>query len=100
MDDILCQLQEHHDADIECDQLLRDIQRQQIEMATHIHQIRAQQIDYIERTKLNMGDLIEEMAGLRVGVDGLHEYVQHVGVSHPQYGQGRHDGRGRGRGRF
>lgn len=62
-------------------------------MVTHIHQIQAQQIYYIERTKLNMWDLIEEITGLRARLDGLREYVQHVGVPHPKYGRGRHDGR-------
>lgn len=44
-------------------------------MATHIHQIQGQQIDYIERTELKMGDLIEEITGLWARLDGLREYV-------------------------
>lgn len=64
-------------------------------MATN-DQIIEKQLDFVERTEHNMGDLIEHMNGVHMEVLDMREYMQHV--RHPVYGRGgigRHRGRGR-----
>ncbi|KAI5430277.1 hypothetical protein KIW84_034746 [Lathyrus oleraceus] len=96
LDDVLSELRHRNDADVDCDVLLRHIQRQQEEMRVTIDQIRETQLDFVERTKLNMGDLIEQMTVVHLEVEGMREYMQHV--PNPAFGRGgfaRHRGRGR-----
>ncbi|KAI5428537.1 hypothetical protein KIW84_033501 [Lathyrus oleraceus] len=52
--------------------------RQQEEMRVSVDQIRQTQLDFIERTELNMDDLIENMNGVHMEVAGMREYIQHV----------------------
>ncbi|KAI5427382.1 hypothetical protein KIW84_032703 [Lathyrus oleraceus] len=51
------------------------IQRQQEEMRVTIDQIRETQLDFVERTELNMGDLIEQLTGVHLEVEGMREYM-------------------------
>ncbi|KAI5439610.1 hypothetical protein KIW84_025118 [Lathyrus oleraceus] len=86
LDDILSELRHHNDVDADCDVLLRNIQRQQDEMMISINQIRETQLDFVERTELNMGDLTEQMNKVHMEVSGMREYIQHV--PHPAFGKG------------
>ncbi|KAI5428991.1 hypothetical protein KIW84_033840 [Lathyrus oleraceus] len=77
LDDILSELRHQNDVDVERD-------------------TRETQLDFVERTKLNMGDLTEQMNGVRMEVSDMREYMQHV--PQPEYGRsgiGRHRGRDR-----
>lgn len=75
LDDILIELRHQNDIDAECDVLLRSIQRQQEEMRVTIDQIRENQLDFFERTELNMGDLTMHMNEVRMEVSYMREYV-------------------------
>ncbi|KAI5413961.1 hypothetical protein KIW84_058203 [Lathyrus oleraceus] len=59
LDDILSELKHRNDVDADRDVLLRSIHRQKEEMRITIDQIRETQLDFVERTELNMGDLTE-----------------------------------------
>ncbi|KAI5444134.1 hypothetical protein KIW84_012664 [Lathyrus oleraceus] len=96
LDDILSELRHQNDIDVESDVLFKSIQRKQEEMRVTIDQIRENQLDFVERTKLNMGDLIEKMNEVRREVSDMREYMQHV--PHLVYGRSgirRHRGRDR-----
>lgn len=80
LDDVLCKLRYCNDANAERNQLLRNIQRHQVDMMAQIQQIQDQQHDYILRTEHNITGLIEEMEGMHVGTEDLLEYMQHVGI--------------------
>ncbi|KAI5431095.1 hypothetical protein KIW84_035309 [Lathyrus oleraceus] len=53
--------------------VIRNIQRQQEEMRFTIDQIRQTQVDFMERTELNMADLIENMNGMHMEVACMRE---------------------------
>jgi hypothetical protein len=78
LDYILSELRDRNDINVERNVLLRSIQRQQEEIRATIDQIREPQLDFVERTKLNMGDLTEQMNGVRMEVSDMREYIQHV----------------------
>ncbi|KAI5387281.1 hypothetical protein KIW84_073426 [Lathyrus oleraceus] len=80
------ELRHQNDANTEHDVLLRHIQRQQKKIRVTIDQIRETQLDFVERTELNMGDLTEQMAGVHLEVAGMREYMQHV--PNPAFGRG------------
>ncbi|KAI5436345.1 hypothetical protein KIW84_022717 [Lathyrus oleraceus] len=52
------------------DVLLRNIQRQKEEMKVTIDQIRETQLDFVNKTDINMGDLIEQMNEMLMEVSG------------------------------
>ncbi|KAI5420407.1 hypothetical protein KIW84_044266 [Lathyrus oleraceus] len=71
-------------------------QRQHEKMRVSIDQIRQTHLDFVERTELNIADLIENMNGVHMKVSGMREYMQHV--PNPTFGRGgfaRHSGRDR-----
>lgn len=74
LDDILSELRHRKDRDM----ILRSTQRQHEEMRATIYQIRETQLDFVERTKLNMGDLTEQINKVRMEVSDMREYMQHV----------------------
>lgn len=78
LDDILSQLRHQNDVDEDCGVLLRSIQRQQKEIRVTIDQIRETQLDFVERTELNMGDLTEKMNRMCMEVSDMREYMQQV----------------------
>lgn len=78
LDDVLSELRHWNDAEADHDVLLRNIQMQQAEIRVSIDQIRQTQLDFVERTKLNTADLIENMNGVHMEVVGMREYMQHV----------------------
>lgn len=47
-------------------------------MRVFIDQIRQTQLDFVERTELNIADLIENMNGVHMEVAGMKEYMKHV----------------------
>lgn len=55
-------------------------------MRVTIDQIRETQLDFVERTELNMDGLIENMNGVHVEVAGMREYTQHV--AYPAFDRG------------
>lgn len=94
LDDILRELRHHNDTDVDRDVLLRHIQRQQEEIRVTIDRIRVTQLDFVERTKLNMGDLTEKMTRVHLEVAGMREYMQHVSnTTFVRGGFARHRGR-------
>lgn len=78
LDDILSELRHQNNVDMDRDVLLMSIQRQHEEMSVTINHIRETQLDFVERTKLNMGELAEQMNRVRVEVSDMREYMQHV----------------------
>ncbi|KAI5436546.1 hypothetical protein KIW84_022878 [Lathyrus oleraceus] len=68
------------------DLLLRNIHWQWEEIRVSIDQIRQTQLDFVERTELNMGDLIENMNEVHMEVAGMREYMQHM--PNPAFGRG------------
>ena len=61
-----------------------------------INQIKETLLDFVDRTELNMGDLIENMNGVHMEVAGMREYMQHV--PNPAFDRGgfaQHRGRDR-----
>ena len=62
-----------------------------------IHQIHQDQHDYNDKNNKRMSGMIDQMTTLTVCVDGLQEYIHHVGMPHHYLGNGVH-GRARGRG--
>ncbi|KAI5402897.1 hypothetical protein KIW84_050480 [Lathyrus oleraceus] len=85
LDDVLSELRHQNDANADCDVLLRHIQRQQEEIRVTIDQIRETHLDFVERTKLQMGDLIEQMTRVHLEVACMREYMQHV--PNPAFGR-------------
>lgn len=86
LDDVLSELRHRNDTEVDRDVLLRNIQRQQKEMRVSIDQIRHTQLNFVERTELNMVYLVENMNGVHMEVAGMREYMQHV--PNPAFGRG------------
>lgn len=86
LDDILSELRHRNDVDADRDILLRNIQMQHEEIRVTIDQITETQLDFVERTEINAGDLTEQMNIVLMEVAGMREYMQHV--PHPAFGIG------------
>lgn len=55
-------------------------------MRVSIDQIRQTQLDFVERTDLHIANLIDNMNGVHMEVEGMREYMQHV--PNPDFNRG------------
>lgn len=77
LDEVLSELRHQNDAEADQDVLLRNIQMQETEMRVSTDQIRQTQLDFVERTKLNIADIIKNMNEVHMKVTCMREYMQH-----------------------